>query len=55
MAALPAKDAATITASNNQKKGVNLQDPYCLKRVLDDATSEVRNSNLLLYVILQQL
>jgi len=41
MAALPAKDAATITASNNQKKGVNLQDPYCLKRVLDDATSEV--------------
>jgi hypothetical protein len=52
MAALPAKDAATITASNNQKKGVNLQDPYCLKRVLYDATSEVRISILLLYVII---
>ncbi|KAG0599894.1 hypothetical protein M758_12G185500 [Ceratodon purpureus] len=39
MAALPAKDAALITATT--KKGANLHDPYCLKRVLDDATSEV--------------
>ena len=38
MAALPPKDAALITAP---KKGANLHDPYCLKRVLDDATSEV--------------
>jgi hypothetical protein len=39
MAALPPKDAALITAAS--KKGANLHDPYCLKRVLDDATSEV--------------
>ncbi|KAH8967079.1 hypothetical protein BDL97_03G059900 [Sphagnum fallax] len=27
--------------SSTPKKGINLQDPYCIKRVLDDSTSEV--------------
>jgi signal peptidase complex subunit 2 len=27
--------------SSTAKKGINLQDPYCIKRVLDDSTSEV--------------
>ena len=44
MAALPSKDAALITGS--KKRGINLQDPYCIKRVLDDATSEVCGSFL---------